>query len=169
MKFENYSLNMIDEESIEEICKYSHNIEKVGTYFSTKIRPKEYWLDKLRKFELWTDNNGYLTINDSKNNIIGLVWHFKHNIHSSFELGINLFQDAFRGKGIGRGALMSYSEYLFDSYDINRLQYNMVEDNVASENLAIKCGFKYEGTQRKALYIRGNWHNLKLYSKLKGE
>lgn len=169
LNFDDYFLCMLDEKLIYKICETTFNIENVGLFFSTKIKQKEYWINKLKNNEIWNDKNGYLVITDKEENVIGLIWHFVHCIESSFELGINIFNKKHRGKGLGEKALNGYSEYLFNTYDINRLQYNMVEGNIQSEELALKCGFTYEGTQRKALFIRGKWNNLKLYSKLRGE
>jgi len=66
-------------------------------------------------------------------------------------------------------ALLLFCAYMFSIRPINRIQVNMMEGNIASERVAIKCGFTYEGTMRKATFNQGEYHNLKLYSLLREE
>lgn len=163
-----FSLCMLDELSILRICKDTQDLSNIGLHFATKFRHEEHWRKKLVNNQLWTDSSGYLTVQVA-DEIIGIIWHFAHGIERSFELGLNIYSPKHRGKGIGESALRAYSSYLFNSYDINRLQYNMIEENKASEKVAIKCGYRCEGMQRQALFIRGQYRNVKLYSKLRGE
>lgn len=170
IEFEEFSLNTFDENLIEQLTEHSQLIENTGSNFTVKIKSKEYWVNRLKNNELWTDQNGYLALIDNDNKVFGVIWHFSHGIQSSFEIGINIVLPTHRnGQGFGTKALTKYCDYLFDAYPINRLQYNMVTDNIASEKLAIKAGFKLEGIQRKSLFIRGSWKDVKLYSKLRGE
>lgn len=169
IKSENFKLVMLDRNIVEEISSFVAYQSNTGSFLPSIIRPVELWINRLNKGELWGKDNGYLAILDNKNALIGLVWHFSHGIEFSLELGINIFKPSERGKGIGSKVINAYTEYLFNTYFINRLQYNMAENNLPSERVAKKCGFQYEGMMRKAIFIRGKWHNLKLYSKLRGE
>ncbi|MCU7835988.1 MAG: GNAT family N-acetyltransferase [gamma proteobacterium symbiont of Taylorina sp.] len=165
-----FSLCMLDEISIKEICQNTQNISKIGDFFSVKVNHEVHWLKKLENNDLWTDKSGYLALVDNGDKVFGVIWHFSHCIDKSFEIGINIFNPEYRvGKGFGSTAVKAYCNYLFEAYPINRLQYNMVEDNIISEKLAQKIGFKYEGIQRKALFIRGQWRNVKMYSLLREE
>ena len=45
----------------------------------------------------------------------------------------------------------------------------IAEGNIASERVAQKCGFTYEGTARQAMFARGRHFDMKLYSLLRHE
>jgi RimJ/RimL family protein N-acetyltransferase len=170
MKFDKFALVMFDENVVQQLTECTQNIKNIGPNFTLKLKPIEYWLNKLKQGQIWTDKNGYLALVDDKNKVFGVIWHFSHGIEASFEIGINIVLPEYRnGQGYGTLALDAYCKYLFDTYPINRLQYNMIEDNIPSEKLAIKTGFSFEGIQRKSLFILGEWRDVKLYSKLRGE
>jgi hypothetical protein len=52
---------------------------------------------------------------------------------------------------------------------IHRVQLIIAEGNVASERVAQKCGFTYEGTVRQAMFTRGRHFDMKIYSLLRHE
>ena len=170
MEKDSFVLALLDKDLIVKIQNITTDIENIGAFFSTKINTTQHWINKLDANELWTKKSGYLALVDKETSKpFGVIWNFSHAIDNSYEIGINIFDNKFQGKGIGAEALSSYCHYLFLTYPINRLQYNMIEENLASEKIAKKVGFVYEGTQRKALFIRGKWKNLKLYSLLREE
>ena len=45
----------------------------------------------------------------------------------------------------------------------------IAEGNIASERVAQKCGFTYEGLARQAMFARGRHQDMKLYSWLRPE
>jgi RimJ/RimL family protein N-acetyltransferase len=66
-------------------------------------------------------------------------------------------------------ALSLFTDYLFQSLKINRVQLIIADGNIASEKVAQKCGFTYEGTARQAMFQRGRHRDMKLYSLLRDE
>src|SRR5262249_16928344 len=48
-------------------------------------------------------------------------------------------------------------------------QLIIAEGNIASERVAQKCGFTYEGTARQAMFARGRHSDMKIYSLLRPE
>ena len=66
-------------------------------------------------------------------------------------------------------ALSLLTDYLFQSRKIHRVQLIIADGNVASETVAQKCGFTYEGTARQAMYQRGRHRDMKLYALLRDE
>lgn len=49
---------------------------------------------------------------------------------------------------------------------IRRIEISCDEANVASANVAKRCGYQYEGTQKEAIYTYGEFHNRQIYVKL---
>ena len=57
-----------------------------------------------------------------------------------------MFDPHQRRQGIMTEALSLFVDYLFQSTKIHRVQLIIAEGNIASERVAQKCGFTYEGT-----------------------
>jgi RimJ/RimL family protein N-acetyltransferase len=65
-----------------------------------------------------------------------------------FELGIDLFDVADRGRGIGRIALTQLLTRLFEQEGAHRVQLATDVDNAAMRTLSDRLGFAFEGVMR---------------------
>jgi ribosomal-protein-alanine N-acetyltransferase len=65
-----------------------------------------------------------------------------------FEIGIEIFDPAARGEGIGRQALWLFLAHLFDEEHAHRVQLTTGVDNAAMRRVAERLGFTPEGTLR---------------------
>ncbi len=65
-----------------------------------------------------------------------------------FELGIDLFDEADRGRGLGRAALTQLLPRLFDQEGAHRVQLTTDVDNTAMRGLSERLGFRFEGVMR---------------------
>ena len=65
-----------------------------------------------------------------------------------FELGIEIFEDADRGAGLGAAALRSMVSHLFDDEDAHRVQLSTDVDNAGMRRCAERVGFGFEGVNR---------------------
>jgi RimJ/RimL family protein N-acetyltransferase len=72
-----------------------------------------------------------------------------------FELGIELYDPADRGKGLGRVALTEITRHLFDDEQANRVQLSTDVDNVAMRRAAEAAGFRFEGVMRGFWPVNG--------------
>src|SRR2546422_10617809 len=61
------------------------------------------------------------------------------------------------------------ADYLFQSTKMHRVQLLIAEGNIASERVAEKCGFTYEGTARQAMFTRGRHRDMRIYSLFRHE
>jgi len=66
-------------------------------------------------------------------------------------------------------ALRIFSAYLFELKPIPRSQLGMFKGNPASREVAERCGYRYEGTQRQGHFLRGQYHDRETFSLLRGE
>ena len=64
------------------------------------------------------------------------------------EVGIELFNDEDRGKGLGPEALRLLIGHLFDVREAHRVQLTTDLDNAAMRRAAERAGFGYEGVMR---------------------
>lgn len=86
----------------------------------------------------------------------------------AYDFGIVLAPEH-RGKGYGVEAQRLLAEYLFSVYPIMRVEASTDITNRAEVRALEKAGFTREGVLRKAQWRNGDWHDLVLYSKLRGE
>ena len=165
------SLSNIEIKDLDEIHSITSDYKHIGPLFSTKIRSKDYWIKKYNSNGLWDQNYGMLKINDIVDNeLVGVIWYFKSMPYvEGYEIGFNIFNSSKREKGFATEALNLFSSYLFNAYNINRLQCNtyLPIDHPSINSLTKKTGYLFEGTMRKAVYIRGKLIDLNLFSLLK--
>lgn len=91
-----------------------------------------------QKMVAGTAFNLVILVNDQPAGMIDL-----HNLNKrSAEVGYWLGGD-FQNRGIMTSCLKLLIEYAFDQLDLDKLILKNAQDNHASQNVAVKCGFKY--------------------------
>lgn len=84
------------------------------------------------------------------------------------QFGIALLPN-FRGKGIAYKALQFAIKYIFDNYQIERIEADTdIENSIAAEPL-IKAGFKMEGILRKYRFHHAKFHDAAMYSLIRND
>lgn len=83
------------------------------------------------------------------------------------EIGYTVLAQTQRNRGIATLAVRMLSQYLFNTLLINRLEIRMNTANLASERVAIKCGFTREGVARGANFVRGQHVDMAVYALLR--
>jgi RimJ/RimL family protein N-acetyltransferase len=119
------------------------------------------------------DTRGAAAISDESGRLLGEIsW---RRLPSSpapasfyWELGIFVVS-AERGRGIGAAAQRLLPELLFQTTLAQRVQATTDTANVAEQRSLEKAGFTREGVLRRFQYRLGEWHDLAMYSKLRGE
>jgi UDP-4-amino-4,6-dideoxy-N-acetyl-beta-L-altrosamine N-acetyltransferase len=74
-----------------------------------------------------------------------------------------------RGKGIGTFAVREMLDHAFNNLNLHRIELECLATNPISAKLYEKCGFKKEGTRRKAVFKQGEYTDMYIYSILKEE
>ena len=85
------------------------------------------------------------------------------------EIGYAILDPAARGKGVASEAARLIVEYLFTNRTLERVEASTDVENIASQKVLEKCGFKREGTMRKARWVGGHYRDYHLYSILREE
>lgn len=166
-------LRQLAKEDIAEIHKRASQFENLSKYFTTKIRTRQYWEKRFDETGLWDDAYGMLKIlSKPGEELIGVVWFF-HSLSyaEGVEIGFNLFDQSQRGRGLIEEVVKIFTAYLFYTYPIPRVQFNTLVDITEGKHLeyARKIGYVHEGTMRKAMFIRGKYVDLQLFSALREE
>jgi aminoglycoside 6'-N-acetyltransferase len=86
----------------------------------------------------------------------------------AYNIGITLAPEH-RGKGYGSEAQQLLADYLFATYAVMRVEAATDITNGAEQRALEKASFVREGVLRQAQWRAGAWHDLVLYSKLRGE
>ncbi|MBK6766508.1 MAG: GNAT family N-acetyltransferase [bacterium] len=73
------------------------------------------------------------------------------------------------GKGIMTEAVERVVELCFRDLGLERIEARCLGYNFASEKVMQKVGMTYEGTLRHHQFIKGKFHDFKVYSILRGE
>lgn len=126
--------------------------------------------NRLAEESLSKENRETFVIVDGQGQLIGHVFHFKTIPYfNGREIGYGMFAKDMRGKGIMSEAVQLLTDYLFQTQLINRLDIHMDTGNIASEKIAIRCGYKKEGVARGAAFTRGKHTDIAIYALLRDE
>jgi RimJ/RimL family protein N-acetyltransferase len=130
--------------------------------------------EAIAKGPLRNDRNGMLVIERIEDGqVIGSVgWHRVNYGPSprsdAWNFGIELHSSA-RGQGLGAEAQRLLAEFLFDTYDLNRVEASTDVENIAEQRSLEKAGYVREGIQRGAQWRAGAYHDLVTYSRLRND
>ncbi|HEY8178842.1 MAG TPA: GNAT family protein [Candidatus Limnocylindria bacterium] len=130
--------------------------------------------DVLANGPLRNDRNGMLVVERiADGEPIGTVgWHLVHygpGLQSqAWNFGIELRPEA-RGQGLGAEAQRLLAEFLFATYDLNRVEASTDVENLPEQRSLEKAGFVREGIQRGAQFRAGAHHDLVTYSRLRDD
>ena len=88
--------------------------------------------------------------------------------HKHAKFGYWLGKD-FHGKGLMTTSCRALLNYCFDELDLNRIEIRAAVENLASQNVAKRLGFSFEGVLREAELVQNRFLDLQVYSKLKSD
>lgn len=146
--------------------------DELGDYSPFRFIPETSLRKEFEENRCWDEAKGWLIIADKDNpdTIIGSIGYFGIQPYmKGFEIGYSIYRKADRGKGYMTEALQMLSAYLFESRPIPRLQVVMDAENQASRRVAEKCGYRFEGTLRQCIMLRGAYRDMVIYSLLRDE
>jgi RimJ/RimL family protein N-acetyltransferase len=86
----------------------------------------------------------------------------------AYNMGLSIHSD-YRGHGYGTEAQKLLADYLFATYPVKRVEASTDITNRAEQRSLEKAGFTREGVLRQAQWRNGDWHDLVIYGKLRGE
>jgi RimJ/RimL family protein N-acetyltransferase len=163
-------LRTIHPHELDNVYELISSINKKGPYWHLAIQSSSEFIKDFQQNGFWSMDEGRMLILNKDGEYVGEILYFRGlDYQSGYEVGYELFDQQFSGKGYMTEALLLFCSYMFSIRPINRIQVNAMEGNTASCKVAEKCGFTYEGTMRRATFHNGQYHNLRLYSLLREE
>ena len=125
---------------------------------------KEFFLK--RPSRSWPE--AYAIVLKENNKMIGTCDFWPTGKEGTFEMGYVL-NPAFWNQGIMTEAGKEVLRFAFQDYGVHRMELEHLENNLASKKVALKLGFVYEGTKRKAYKFEGDYKDLICYGLLEEE
>jgi len=165
-----FKLRHVRKDDVETLIGLLNHPDTKGDYLSLELILPGV-VEKLFDDEfLSKETRETFLIIDEHDAIIGRVFHFKSVPYfNAREIGYCMFSTAHRGKGIMQEAVHLITSYVFNTSLVNRLEIHMHVENIASEKVAIACGYFKEGVMRGAVFNRGKHIDVKLYALLRSE
>jgi ribosomal-protein-alanine N-acetyltransferase len=168
---EGIALRTIREEDLDFLYNAVSDVEIRGPWVQIRMSSQPGYRKRFQETGFFTPDEGQLLIVDLEDDrILGQIGWFRPVFYSAaLEIGYQIFDVAKWGKGLMTAALRLFCGYLFADRNIHRLQLTVVVGNKASRRVAEKVGFRSEGIQRDAAFVRGGYYDLEVFSLLRPE
>ena len=132
--------------------------------------------DTRRRFEqdgYLSHEMGRLIVADKAGATVGgvsyiAIFHGPPPSNRVYNIGIDI-DPAHRRRGYGADAQALLARYLLETYTVERVEASVDVENIPEQRALERAGFTREGVLRRAQWRAGDWHDLVLYSKLRGE
>ncbi len=103
-----------------------------------------------------------------RDNIIGTIGFNNFTKRHRANIGFDLQAD-FWNNGYLTEAIKTVIEFGFRNLDINRIEAEVMQGNVASEKVLAKIGFKNEGILRQWMYWNDKYYDMTKFSLLQSD
>jgi RimJ/RimL family protein N-acetyltransferase len=109
-------------------------------------------------------------VENESNKAVGICGlHNKNDVHRTATFGIFVGDKSYWGQGIGTEATLLMLEYAFSVMNLNSISLEVIDYNHRAIRCYGKCGFKFVGKKRQAVYLAGIYHDLVVYDILASE
>ncbi len=75
-------------------------------------------------------------------------------------------RSSMHGRGYATDALLTLLQFCRDKLELVRVDARAAVENIASQRVLIKCGFREDGFKEKAMLCHGVWQDMKLFGKI---
>ncbi|MBN2796890.1 MAG: GNAT family N-acetyltransferase [Clostridia bacterium] len=164
------NLRIMEERDLEHYIHLTNDYNEKGEFFPAIIRTPSATKRIFAETGFFSAEGGRMLIVNKYDEILGYVSFFPTTKYiNGYELGYQIFKSEHRNKGYVSEALKLFTAFMFEYFNITRLQICMEVGNDPSEHVAKKCGYQYEGTMRNVCELNGRMVHNKLYSMIRRE
>jgi uncharacterized cupin superfamily protein/RimJ/RimL family protein N-acetyltransferase len=132
------------------------SLEETKTFYKFV---KVSYLTRIPRFAVCLKENPDVMIGE----VIGF-WASQPN--KVMEMGVVLHED-YWGRGIMTEALKELAKFIWENYDVNRIQAQCKKENIRSFKMLTKVGMTYEGRLNKIFYSKGQSWDMDMFSIVK--
>jgi RimJ/RimL family protein N-acetyltransferase len=156
------NLRAMEPEDIPLLSDWLSNLEFQGQYTPLLQRSMAEW--KKLFGDISEDHKAFI-IEKKNGTKIGLITYFivQGGPYRFLEIGYFMIMSE-RKHGYCTEAVQIFIDFLFLSQAIERVQATTDSRNSASQRVLQKAGFSKEGTMRKAIFMKGNYVDITLFS-----
>lgn len=157
----NVNLRIVEREDLSIIKEWDNEIGIMGEYEPIIQETKA---DLEKQYDKLTEGQWFF-IEKKDGTQIGFIAHFAS--HGTV-IGYAVLPSE-RRKGYGSEAIRIVVDYLFLSKNIVRIQAETHPQNIASQRVLEKAGFRKEGIMRQSFFSRGVFRDTAMFSVLRQE
>lgn len=111
----------------------------------------------------------WVILNKQKEEIVGqFEFHKLHMWHKKAEMGV-VIQGNYQNKGVMTEILVKLLDFGFETLGLNRIVGDIFAENVGSEKLLNKFGFRKEGVMRQTDFDGEKYHDTVVFSLMRSE
>ena len=167
------TLRRVTPADVELLVAWRESAETTDPYGYFGMLPTHGIRQRFAEHGLLAEDGGVFVVAAEDGTVLGEVsWRTVRYGPSSasvaYDIGIQIVPEH-RGRGHGTKAQRALADYLFATYAVNRVQASTDVTNVAEQRSLEKAGFTREGVIRGAQWRAGEWHDLVLYGRLRGD
>lgn len=167
-------LRTVREADLDRLYDLRCDVEALGLYYPVIIPSETSFKADFRETGFWQEDYGILLVcsllDEQPGDWLGELTFFKSAPYfDGLEIAGRLFDLSHQGQGIMTEALSLVTSLLFAARKINRLELKIMPGNSASKRVAEKCGYRFEGVARGAVFHRGAYQDMEVYSILREE
>ncbi|MFN2148884.1 MAG: GNAT family N-acetyltransferase [Anaerolineales bacterium] len=167
------ALRPVERDDLAQLEHWKSDPELLGEFNVFGLHGRQGREEQFAKDGLLNADRGQLLVVDSGGEVVGMAsyWRVDHgprNGGHAYQIGTHLAPDR-RGQGLGVEVAALLAGYLFETYPVQRVEAETDVENSAAQRALEKAGFTREGVLRAAQWRAGGWHDLVMYSVLRGE
>lgn len=168
LECKNVYLRTVKEGDLAELYAFFDSIRMKGEYLSSDLLSEHQFRLDFYETGFWSEEKGTLVLIQEER-MVGAIWFERQTFLDCLDLQFYIFRLEDRGKEWMREALSVFATYLFATKKVERLQISIPDYSKSALRVAQKCGFQFEGIARSALFHRGKYLDLCIYSLLRCE
>jgi ribosomal-protein-alanine N-acetyltransferase len=163
-------LAMADDEAIYSYASDPQVAKYVSFDTATNIEDTRIFLRSvLENYSKGAEPAGLGIVLKKENKLIGTIGHLNWNDdHRRIEIGYALSRP-FWNNGYVTEAAIRLIDYFFSNTNIMRIEARCRLPNLASARVMEKAGMTFEGILRNHLFMKGENHDIKMYSIIRDE
>jgi len=166
----NINIRVIRDKDLTQFVDLLNDVQNCGEFLPMTLKSETALRKEFSEHGFVSDTLSQFLIETTDGEIVGLIWSFKSvPYYDAIEVGYQIFNDQFRGKGYTTTAMALFMNYLFETQRINRLELRIATQNIPSLRIAEKLQFALEGTNKEAAYSKGKLHDMNIYAMLRSE
>ncbi|MFC7322082.1 GNAT family N-acetyltransferase [Halobacillus campisalis] len=179
LKGEIVELRPVSREDLAHLYRWANDekLTQQGSGSSAALQnnnPKEaieaHYENNLTSHDMWTHGKVFIVYTLATDEVIGKCDFRQVNpITRSAEIGLNIGERSFWGKGYGQDIIKTMLKHLFYTLNVRRVQLDTWSGNHQAIRLYEKCGFKHEGKLRQNEFIDGEYYDTVLMGLLREE